>query len=584
LPEAAAVVALENLGESYFLFDPGILEERLADADGILTQDVDGDRDPDLRVWSAKQGLRTFLCSGPENQNWIALHLRAPKGKVPLDAKGVTVEVFAGGGSRQYQVRRPNIVAGLGGASPSLVSATWPNGITEYLFDPAANAAHTIKLVMRLEGSCPFLYVRDGDSFRFVTDLLGLSPLGMLVAPGVYAEPDPEEYLRLPDWVAPQNGRLEMSITEELREVTYLDQVEVVVVDAPAEVTVQNGEQWTRPPVKGLALRLLGPLAAPASVRDDRDRDVSDIVARLDHRYLTNFEERTRHQGTVALHRLTIELPPELARDGPPAIVLTGWLHWGNTSTNVARAQDRRQEDVFPFLEIPDGKGGWQPAGAAGLPAGKTKPVVLIPTKLDRDDPRVRLTTTFEVYWDRIAVARVLSPETTEHRVHRLAARDASLRFGGFSRWFRPAPNGPYLFDYAERRDYPWRDTGSGEIALAWHELEGLYTPYGAVTPLLGAADDRVVVFGSGEEVLLSFDTGGLPALPPRWRRTYFLHLEGWEKDGDFNVAFSQTVEPFPFRTMKGYPPSGPGARRGANRPSRHVSRDRLHARVRAAR
>ena len=88
----------------------------------------------------------------------------------------------------------------------------------------------------------------------------------------------------------------------------------------------------------------------------------------------------------------------------------------------------------------------------------------------------------------------------------------------------------------------------------------------------------------SGEEVLLSFETGGLPPLPPRWRRTYFLHLEGWEKDGDFNVAFSETVEPFPFRAMKGYPPSGADVARGADRPSRHVSKDRLHARVRAAR
>ena len=124
-------------------------------------------------------------------------------------------------------------------------------------------------------------------------------------------------------------------------------------------------------------------------------------------------------------------------------------------------------------------------------------------------------------------------------------------------------------------------------MALSWQELEGFYTAFGDVTDLLAAADDRLAVFGSGEEVTLSFATAGLPALPAGWTRTLFLHSEGWEKDGDPNVACSQTVEPLPYRGMTdpctrpriAEASEGPGGRR-----TRWVSRDRLDRRVVAAR
>ena len=34
-------------------------------------------------------------------------------------------------------------------------------------------------------GSCPFLYAWDGEEFRFVTDLLGGSPVGLSLRRGV---------------------------------------------------------------------------------------------------------------------------------------------------------------------------------------------------------------------------------------------------------------------------------------------------------------------------------------------------------------------------------------------------------------
>ncbi len=75
--------------------------------------------------------------------------------------------------------------------------------------------------------------------------------------------------------------------------------------------------------------------------------------------------------------------------------------------------------------------------------------------------------------------------------------------------------------------------------------------------PLLTSFDDRLVVFGTGDEVALEFDPSNLPKLPAGWSRDYFFLVKGYEKDMDFYAADGFTVEPLPYRAMKGYPYPG---------------------------
>ncbi len=82
----------------------------------------------------------------------------------------------------------------------------------------------------------------------------------------------------------------------------------------------------------------------------------------------------------------------------------------------------------------------------------------------------------------------------------------------------------------------------------------GTYTRYGDVLPLLIATDDRLVVFGSGDEVRLDFDPSKLPALPQGWVRDYFFAANGYEKDMDFYAAEGNYVAPLPFLSMGEYP------------------------------
>ncbi len=66
--------------------------------------------------------------------------------------------------------------------------------------------------------------------------------------------------------------------------------------------------------------------------------------------------------------------------------------------------------------------------------------------------------------------------------------------------------------------------------------------------------DDRLAVFGSGDEVALDFDPAKLPALPHGWVRDYFFVAHGYEKDMDFYAYRGDPVEPLPFRAMGTYP------------------------------
>ena len=380
-----------------------------------------------------------------------------------------------------------------------------------------------------------------------------------------------------------------LSTPEELREVAYIDQVELVVVDAPGEINVYNGERWFEGQVEGLDLRLLGPLERPTSAIDGDGRDVLDIVSHPDHRYVRHPGPGRRYQGAGQPRSLELSVSPELAARGRVALLLTGWLHWGNTSTNVARSQDPGGRPVFPFLELPSADGTWRRVDlAVGLPAGKTKPIVVeLGSLLDPADPRFRIITDFEVYWDWIAAAQSLTPVAGTHREQRLAPARAKLAFAGFSRWYRPAPDGPYLFDPTDRRPYPWRPTEGGERVLSWAEHQGYYSPYGEATAAIVDLDDRLVVFGSGEQLSLSFDLASLSTPPEGWRRTYFVHLEGWEKDGDPNVACSETVGPMPVRGAGPYSCEGVASWSPSDEVislGRWVDRQRLHRRIQAAR
>jgi hypothetical protein len=247
----------------------------------------------------------------------------------------------------------------------------------------------------------------------------------------------------------------------------------------------------------------------------------------------------TRYQGIVDPHDLTLELPR--ARGARRVMLyLTGWIFYSDTSINVSLSQGEKTErPAPPVLEVPDGHGGWKVAIASmGYPAGKTKTMPLdVSGVLDRDDPRVRIRTNLEIYWDRIAYT--VDEEEAPLTVTEAPLAAARLFFRGFSQRVRETPDGPHVFLHDDVETTP-----------RWADMAGAYTRFGDVKDLVEAADDRYVVLKSGDCVRLEFDAAGLPPLPAGWTRDWLVILDGWEKDADKNTVAGQTVEPLPFHGM----------------------------------
>jgi hypothetical protein len=80
----------------------------------------------------------------------------------------------------------------------------------------------------------------------------------------------------------------------------------------------------------------------------------------------------------------------------------------------------------------------------------------------------------------------------------------------------------------------------------------GMATRLGDVNPLLQLHDDQLVVLVAGDRVDMTFS---VPDISQGQRRTYFLRITGWAKEGSFHNKTGRTIAPLPFRAMKTYPP-----------------------------
>jgi hypothetical protein len=377
------------------------------------------------------------------------------------------------------------------------------------------------------------VFADDGTGVRFVTDFLWRSPLGLRInAQDTAGITQTEDWVKIRgDQLAPRDGKYDVRITAELWETHFFDHVSLMVVDHPRDAEVFVDERFTRTaPV--LAVQAMTPPTPVAGAWDDRGRDVTGEVARRDGRHAAGFE-RGPYQGLTPPHAIEVDLGPEAPGTGPLLLVAQGWVYPTDSSINVAIAQGGRPAPHGLALDAMDTRGVWHTLNAdLGFPAGKNKTILLDLSGRPSGSRRFRLRTTMEIYWDALSWA-VPSPDAAM-RVVRLPAM-AELRFRGFSQTVEDrdahAPETP-LYD------------ALANTAPRWRDLVGYHTRFGDVSELLTRVDDRYVIMNAGDELRLSFDA---PAAPPDgWQRDFVLIGDGWEKDGDFNTGYSQTVLPLP--------------------------------------
>ncbi len=545
-------------------------------ADAASDLDLDADLDTLHLDAGALQVRRGTLSDAPRR---ALLLLRGRKDN--RFATGALIEVRVGGRYQRRFVRSPVQLLGFGGSDEPIVRITWTDGVTQHALqdrkiedvapiDEAAKAAvHPIddptlwvdlsgdvRLVLTQKkgppGSCPFLYFWNGTTYEFLTDVLGTTPLGLPIDAQRFVQPDHDELVRLaPGQLVAIDGEFRFQLTEELRETTYLDRAQLWAVDHAADVLLHPEERFCFPPFPPQRLHAMRRVEPMVRVVDQAGRDWTRELADLDDVPAAPFTPLVAtYRGIATRHTLELTLPDAARAAKRVRLLLTGWLQWGDASVNLAAARNGSVEFVPPLLAQPDGAGGWRGCGPPlGFPAGKTKTMVVDVTQwLARDDLRLRLESTLELYWDTIAVAlddAAIDDAASDapFSVTKLEPKVARLWERGFS---RPLPREPWQ---AERYDWSQR-----EPTPRFDQHVGMLTRYGDVVPLLGDVDDRFVLMSSGDAIDLRFNATTLPPLAPGMARTMLLYLDGWAKDGDANTTDAQTVLPLPFHAMSGYP------------------------------
>ena len=513
--------------------------------------DLNGDGLLDLAGLDGGGHPARGLGRGTKGYHWQVIRPRATKvvgdGRINSFGVGGEIEVRAGLLVQKQPIAGPVVHLGLGEyTKANAARIVWPNGTNQGEFDVPTDS--TVAVEQRLKGSCPFLYAFDGESVKFVTDAIWRSPLGLRInAQDTAGAAQTEDWVKIRgDQLAAKDGKYDLRITAELWETHYWDHFALMVVDHPKGTEVFVDERFAREPPK-LAVHATGPLLPVAYARDDPGNDVSEVVRDLDGRYLDTFG-RGKYQGVARDHWVEVELGDDVPRDRPLRLVAQGWIHPTDSSINVALGQGKHDPPHGLALEVATAGGGWTVARPdLGFPAGKNKTILVDLDGVFRPGAprRLRLRTNLEVFWDRLAVAVAL-PEAPM-KTNRRAATSAELRFRGFSRIDQADASSPELPDYGTI-------TGTGQ---RWRDLIGYYTRFGDVRELLKGIDDRYVIANAGDELALRFDAPSMPEAG--WVRDFVLIGDGWNKDGDYNTAFSKTVLPLPSHARPAYD-TPPGA------------------------
>lgn len=527
--------------------------------------DVDNDGALDLLVIDNEGGLRVLQNRGGNENNWIQVKLEgitAGNNKINRDGLGSKLEVKVGDLYQVQYVSQQVSHFGLGAfEAADVVRVVWTNGVPQNVIAPKARQRILEKQV--LKGSCPFLYVYDGERYRFVTDLLWRAPLGLVTSMGFVAPDETKDFVKIPaSHIQPKSGRYSVQITEELWETAYFDMVKLIAVAHPEGTDIFTNEQYTPPPFAEFKVYGVAEKLHPSTAFNHRGEDVSEALRAVDYRYAVEHAPGP-HQGVVEPHAIILGLAVEdkdpsypvgrrtdtrqaqAATDSATLVTLylSGWIFPTDTSINVALYQNPAISPKFPSVSVKNEAGEWETViEMIGLPAGKNKTITVDMTgKFLSDDRQVRIDTDLQIYWD--AAFFTVGEQDVPMEITALTPDSADLHYRGFSEMYRPTPHAPHLFDYEKVT-----------TAAQWRDLAGHYTRYGDVNPLLQAVDDMYVILNAGDEITVEFDAARLPKLKPGWVRDFILYSDGWDKDGDINTLTSQTVEPLPFHGMSAYP------------------------------
>ncbi|MEE9268919.1 MAG: FG-GAP-like repeat-containing protein [Candidatus Krumholzibacteria bacterium] len=540
--------------------DPGNLLDAIrteGDASCVVA-DFTGDGKCDILL--APMGSEPLLIvNATPGGHWIELDLRGTRerdrkarsnswaigARVEIKTGAVFQQFLVGGNSGPVAMSPARVHAGLGD-NPKIdwLRIVWPDGVLQAELEVAADQVLEVTEVQRKTSSCPYLFAWNGSRFEFVADFGGVGGLGYFLAPGSYAPPDPTEYLRIPR-LETRDGEYILQCLTPLEEVTYFDEAKLIAVDHPAGTEVYPHEMMavgTAPPAPEVFC--FEQSIDPVRAEDNRGVDVTDELLRIDRRCAGATRVGGHFMGLADDHFVELDFGDRLAKLAPGRrliLFLYGWVEYGYSSTNYAAAQAGKSAKAPSIHVLRDG--AWTEVfHEVGYPAGIQHMMTLDVTgKIRSGDRHIRISSNMELYWDRVFLAEHL--DDAGLTLSEAPARSADLHFRGYPREYSPDGRHPLLSDY-----------DNIDTATSWKLMAGQYTRYGAVTELVGEADDCYVIMQHGDELTLRFPADAFGPVPEGQRRTFILKTDSFCKDMDLYTGYPDTVEPLPFHAMSGYP------------------------------
>ena len=516
---------------------------------GVSVGDFDNDGDLDLVANVNGSSPRLLRNEGGNQNNWIKVQTEGTNSNKP--GIGTKVEVRVGrlwqkmevyGGNGFLSQSPPLAHFGLGKYDRvDIVRLLWPGGVLQSEISRPVNRRIKVQELDRKGTSCPILYVWNGKTYQFQTDFLGGSAYGYLLAPGVYNYPDSDEYIKLDrSQLALKDGRLALTLNNQLEEVILFDQLELVAVDHPAHYEVFPDEKLLPgPPYSGFRLISTSKARPPISAADGDGKDILPNILRIDRIY-PPVPGKFPFKGYADLHEIILDLGSASSRR--IFLLLHAWIDYADSTSNLAASQAGLRL-IPPYLQVQDNKGQWTTViERMGFPAGLPKTMTVdLSGKFLSPSRKVRIVTNMRIYWDQILVES--GPERKDYRIERLLASRADLHFRGFPELVSPDGREPKIYDY--ERISP---------VAEWKAHIGGYTRYGDVLPLLTQRDDMFVIARAGDEIEALFDVTGLTPLPEGWVRDYLVYVDGFGKDMDLHSARPDSIGPLPFHGMPSYP------------------------------
>ena len=544
---------LRNLGNGKFADvtkEVGLDKVKFGEPRAIVAADLRGNGETDLVITQADGPPVLLKSEGAAANNWLALDLKALNDN--KSGIGTKVEVFAGPLVQKWEVPGASgylgqsaaiLHVGLGNQKEAdVVRLLWPTGVPQDEIKLTAKKTQVVAELDRRGSSCPALFSWNGKEYEFIADIIGPGVVGHWIAPGERDVPDPTEYLKVSGKsVKERDGKLSFRFMEPMEETVYLDQVQLLAVDHPAAYDVFPNERFaSNPPFPEFRVVASRGARPPAGAWDDKGNDVLQLLATADRKYVTSFEELP-FAGFAKLHWVELDLGKWDASK-PLRLIADGYTDYF-TATSMYAADQAGIKVIAPYVEVQDAAGNWKRVMEdMGFPAGLHRTMVADLTgKLPAGTRRIRIVTNLKIYWDAMRIDQ--TGEARDARVQNVPLENANLAFLGYPKETRLTP--------ASDTKYSW---SARSMTGPYTRAAGNYTRYGDVKSLLKNADDRFVIFSSGEGLKLDFDPSGLKPLPAGWVRDYFFYADGFEKDMDFYAAHAFTVEPLPKHGMKPYP------------------------------